>query len=364
MTLRESAVRAAVAVRPEGLSRSRPDAGTSLIPVCSGHIKSDFMEVRHGRTRHRRAARFGRQAAVLDRAKAKPVNAYTFISPFFILFAIFGLYPIFFTIYLSFFKWDALGPMTYVGMKNYDLVTGDPLFWTSFTNTLIMGVMGTVPQLIIALLLAVMLNSAMTRFKKTFRVLFFMPNITSIVAVTLVFSTLFGNNGMINWLLNHMGMESMAFNSGWWGVKIAISTMVMWRWTGYNAIIFLSGLQSIPLDLYEAARIDGANRRQQLLYITMPLLKPFIVFVTLISTIGALQLFTEPYVYLGQSGTGSTREEGITMVTYLYSEAFRNGFFGTAAATAVMLFIITIIFSMINMWVSNRMEGSTGGGKA
>ncbi|GGF84571.1 cytochrome c biogenesis protein [Paenibacillus albidus] len=300
----------------------------------------------------------------LTEQRRSRITAYTFISPFFILFSIFGLYPIFFTIYLSFFKWDALGPMKFVGLKNYDLVTSDPTFWISFTNTLIMGLMGTVPQIILALLLAVLLHSGMTKFKKTFRILYFMPNITSIVAVTLVFSTLFGNNGMINWLLNGLGLDSMAFNSGWWGVKIAISTMVMWRWTGYNAIIFLSGLQSIPVDLYEAARIDGANRRQQLTFITLPLLRPFIVFVTLLSTIGALQLFTEPYVFLGQSGTGSTRQEGITMVTYLYSEAFRNGFFGTAAATAVLLFVVTIIFSLLNMLVSSRMGGDTGGGKA
>lgn len=292
------------------------------------------------------------------------LTAYTFISPFFILFSIFGLYPILFTIYLSFFKWDALGPMTFVGLRNYELVTGDPTFWISFSNTIIMGLMGTVPQLIVALLLAVLLHSGMTKFKKTFRILYFMPNITSIVAVTLVFSTLFGNNGMINWLLNGLGLESMAFNSGWWGVKIAISSMVMWRWTGYNAIIFLSGLQSIPHDLYEAARIDGASRTQQLLFITLPLLKPFIVFVTLLSTIGALQLFTEPYVFLGQAGTGSTRQEGVTMVIYLYSEAFRNSFFGTAAATAVLLFLITIVFSVLNMLVSNRMSGNTKGGKA
>lgn len=300
----------------------------------------------------------------LTEQRRSRITAYTFISPFFILFSIFGLYPIFFTIYLSFFKWDALNPMKFVGMKNYELVTSDPTFWISFSNTLIMGLLGTVPQILLALLIAVLLNSGMTRFKKTFRVLFFMPNITSIVAVTLVFSTLFGNNGMINWLLNGLGLDSVAFNSGWWGVKIAISTMVMWRWTGYNAIIFLSGLQSIPTDLYEAARIDGANRRQQLTFITLPLLKPFIVFVTLLSTIGALQLFTEPYVFLGQSGTGSTRQEGITMVTYLYSEAFRNGFFGTAAATAVLLFVVTIIFSVLNMLVSSRMGGDTGGGKA
>lgn len=290
-------------------------------------------------------------------------TAYTFISPFFILFSIFGLYPIFFTFYLSFYKWDALGPMKYVGFENFELITSDPTFWISFSNTLIMGLMGTVPQVILALLLAVLLHSGMTRFKKTFRILYFMPNITSIVAVTLVFSTLFGNNGMINWLLNGIGVESMAFNSGWWGVKIAISTMVMWRWTGYNAILFLSGLQSIPMDLYESAKIDGANRRQQLFSITLPLLKPFIIFVSLQSTIGALQLFTEPYVFLGQSGTGSTRQEGITMVTYLYSEAFRNGFFGTAAATAVLLFLVTILFSVLNMLIS-RGGRETGGKKA
>lgn len=289
-------------------------------------------------------------------------TAYTFISPFFILFSIFGLYPIFFTFYLSFYKWDALGPMKYVGFKNFELITTDPTFWISFSNTLIMGLMGTVPQVMLALLLAVLLHSGMTRFKKTFRILYFMPNITSIVAVTLVFSTLFGNNGMINWLLNGIGVESMAFNSGWWGVKIAISTMVMWRWTGYNAILFLSGLQSIPMDLYESAKIDGANRRQQLFFITLPLLKPFIIFVSLQSTIGALQLFTEPYVFLGQSGTGSTRQEGITMVTYLYSEAFRNGFFGTAAATAVLLFLVTILFSVLNMLIS-RGGRETGGKK-
>ncbi|MEK5236841.1 sugar ABC transporter permease [Paenibacillus sp. FSL L8-0470] len=300
----------------------------------------------------------------LTEQRRSRITAYTFISPFFILFSIFGLYPIFFTFYLSFFKWDALNPMKFVGMKNYDLVTSDPTFWISFSNTLIMGLMGTLPQVFLALLLAVLLHSGMTRFKKTFRILYFMPNITSIVAVTLVFSTLFGNNGMINWMLNGLGLDSMAFNSGWWGVKIAISTMVMWRWTGYNAIIFLSGLQSIPMDLYESARIDGANRRQQLFSITLPLLKPFIIFVSLQSTIGALQLFTEPYVFLGQSGTGSTRQEGITMVTYLYSEAFRNGFFGTAAATAVMLFLVTILFSILNMLITRGTGGESRRRKA
>ncbi|CAM3630379.1 carbohydrate ABC transporter permease [Marinicrinis lubricantis] len=287
--------------------------------------------------------------------------AYLFISPFFILFAIFGVYPIFFTIYLSFFKWNALGPMEYVGLQNYQFILEDPTFWTSFYNTILIGLMGTVPQLIIALLLAVLLNSAVTKFRQAFRMLYFMPNITSIVAVTLVFSTFFGNNGMINHFFEWLGFSAVPWNSGWWGVKIAIAVMVLWRWIGYNTIIYLAGMQSISGDLYEAAKMDGANRRQRLFYLTLPLLKPFVLFTVLTSTIGSLQLFTEPYVFLGQSGTGSTRQEGITMVIYLYSEAFRNSFFGTAAATAVILFLITILFSILNMWLSNRLGSGTKG---
>ncbi|CAH0120589.1 Lactose transport system permease protein LacF [Paenibacillus sp. CECT 9249] len=288
--------------------------------------------------------------------------AYLFISPFFLLFAIFGIYPIFFTFYLSFFKWDALGPMQYVGVQNYQFVLEDSAFWTSFANTLIMGLMGTVPQLIVALLLAVVLNSSMIRFKQGFRILYFLPNITSIVAVTLVFSSFFGSEGIANWMVGLFGLDPVPWNTGWWGVKIAISLMIFWRWLGYNTVIYLAGMQSIPADLYEAALIDGANRRQQLLHITLPLLKPFVIFTVLMSTIGSLQLFTEPFVFLGQSGTGSTRLEGITMVIYLYSEAFRNSFFGTAAASAVILFIFTILFSIGNYIFSNRLGGEEESG--
>lgn len=284
--------------------------------------------------------------------------AYLYISPFFILFAIFGIYPIFYTFYLSFFKWDALGPMEYVGLDNFAFVLTDDMFWISFTNTLLMGVMGTIPQLVVALLLAVVLNSALVKMKQLFRVMYFMPNITSIVAVTLVFSAIFANQGMLNSFLNWLGLDEISWNTDWWGVKIAISTMVFWRWIGYNMIIYLSGLQSISPELYEAAKMDGASRSQMLLRITIPLLKPFILFTILTSTIGSLQLFTEPYVFLGQSGSGSTREEGITMVLYLYSEAFRTHFFGTASATAVILFFITMVFSVMNMWLGNRMGGT------
>jgi cellobiose transport system permease protein len=143
-------------------------------------------------------------------------------------------------------------------------------------------------------------------------------------------------------------------------VKIAIAIMVFWRWLGYNMIIYLAGLQSIPQELYEAAKIDGADARRRLWHITVPLMKPFILFTVLISTIGGMQLFTEPYVYFSQSGTATTPLPGITMMIYLYSEAFRTNFFGTAAATAVVLFAFTLVFSLINAFLTNRMGGSGG----
>ncbi|NHN31335.1 carbohydrate ABC transporter permease [Paenibacillus agricola] len=293
----------------------------------------------------------------LTERRRSRLAAYLFIAPFFLLFAVFGVYPIFFTFYLSMYKWNGMGDMKFVGLKNFELVLTDPTFWTSVSNTFIMGGMGTIPQLIVALILAVGLNSAFIRGTKLLRAIYFLPNITSIVAVTMIFSAAFANKGMANYLISLLDLGPYAWNVQNWPLKIAVATMVIWRWTGYNAIIFLAGLQSIPGDLYEAARIDGANRRQLFTFITIPLLKPFILFAVLISTIGSIQLFTEPFVFLSQGGSGSTRSEGITMVIYLYTEAFRNSFFGTAAASAVILFLFTIIFSMINTWLSKRMGG-------
>lgn len=283
--------------------------------------------------------------------------AYSFISPFFIIFAIFGVYPIFFTFYLSLYKWNGLGDMKFVGLQNFEFVLTDPTFWTSVGNTFIMGLLGTVPQLLIALVLAVALNSAFIKGAKVLRAIYFLPNITSIVAVSLIFSAIFANKGMANYLVSWFDAGPYAWNVQNWPLKIAVAIMVLWRWTGYNAIIYLSGLQSIPTDIYEAGRIDGGTRSQLFWYLTVPLLRPFIIFTILISTIGSLQLFTEPYVFLSQGGTGSTRSEGITMVIYLYSEAFRNSFFGSAAATAVILFGFTIIFSLFNTWITKRIGG-------
>ncbi|WP_438358039.1 carbohydrate ABC transporter permease [Brevibacillus dissolubilis] len=300
----------------------------------------------------------------MTEARKDMVFGYLSISPFFILFAIFGLFPMLFSFYLAFQKFSGIGEMRYVGWQNFRFIIEDPLFWKSIYNTLIMGLLGTAPQILVGMVLAYALNSALIRFKSFFRVAFFMPYVTSILAVAIVFSVIFSNqpSGLMNTLLGVFGVGPISWNTSEWGVKVAISTMVFWRWLGYNTIIFLAGLQSIPNDLYEAARIDGASTRQQIWYITLPLLKPVILFTTFLSTIGAWQLFVEPLVFFGR--LGDVGEEGMTVVLYLYREAFRNNAFGTASATAVLLFFIIIVFTVLNYVLTNRTGRAGQLGKA
>ena len=281
------------------------------------------------------------------------ISAYLYISPFFIIFAIIGLYPAVFSLFLAFQKWNGLGDMTFVGLRNFSVVLQDPIFWKSVYNTIVMGLMGTAPQIIVGIILAFILNQTYLKFKNTFRAMIFMPYITSMVAVALVFGVFFSNNehALANYILNFFGMDAVAWKTNEWGAKIAISIMVFWRWIGYNTIIYLAGLQSIPKDLYEAARIDGANIIQQLRYITIPLLKPFILLTVFFSTVGALQLFTEPTVFLGSQAF--SRTEAMTVVMYLYRDAFNLQSFGTGSATAIILLLIIIIFSAINTYLTS-----------
>ncbi|MBM7569970.1 sugar ABC transporter permease [Aquibacillus albus] len=279
---------------------------------------------------------------------------YLYVSPFFILFGIFGLFPILFSFYLGFQKWNGLNEMEFVGLNNYKLIYSDPVFWKAIYNTIIIGFLGCFPILVFSIILAFILNSAFVRLKSIFRVSLFMPYVTSTVAVAIVFGVIFSNMefGIANLTFSWFGFEPIKWQVGEWAVKIAIACMVLWRWVGYNVIIFIAGLQSIPIELYEAATIDGATTRQQLFYITVPLLKPVIIFTVFLSTVGSLQLFTEPLIFLGRNA----REEGITAVLYLWREAFNNMAFGTASAAAVTLFFIIIIVSFINYLITNRIS--------
>lgn len=282
---------------------------------------------------------------------------YVMISPFYILFIAFSLFPILFSLYLAFHSWDGLGPMEFVGLRNFrNLLTDDPEFWKSVGNTFVIWFLSTVPQLFAALVIAFLLNAAFMRFKDFYRAVYFLPNITSIVAVAIIFGSFFGSQfGLINGLLQAVGLPRIEWiNDPFW-VKVAISLMVIWRWSGYNAIIYLAGLQSIPLDLYEAATIDGASRTQQFFSITLPLLKPIILFTVILSTIGGMQLFTEPLILVGN--TGGANKGGLTLVLYLYNQAFGNQMFGYASAVAWMLFLIIGIFSFVNWKFVSRGEG-------
>lgn len=290
-----------------------------------------------------------------NQKKSERNSGWLFISPFFILFGIFGIFPLVFTAFLSFHRWDILGTREFIGFENYiNLFTNDPLFWRALGNTFSIWFISTVPQLILALLIAFFLNQAFLKGKTFFRLGVFIPNVTSVVAVGIVFSAMFGTQyGVINYFINLIGFDPVHWRGSYIGTHLAISAMVLWRWVGYNTIIYLAGLQSIGKDIYEAATIDGANKLQQLIYITVPMLRPIIIFTVIQSTIGGMQLFAEPLIF----GVGGNYQ-GLTMTLYLYQEAFNRFSFGYAAAIAWMLFFIIIIVSLINLFISQRIKSA------
>jgi cellobiose transport system permease protein len=287
------------------------------------------------------------------------LSGYMYIAPFFLLFGVFTVFPVLWSGYISFFSWNILGEKEFIGLQNYVwLITDDPRFWKSVGNTFSIWIMSTVPQLFFALVIANILNSNVLRFKQFFRVGLFVPNVTSLVAVAIVFTSLFGYNyGLLNYFLGEFfGLEKTDWGASYYGAQLALSVMVMWRWTGYNAIIYLAALQSIPGDLYEAATIDGASKTQQFFYITIPMIRPMILFTVVLSTIGGMQLFVEPLLY--QGAQGGSQGQVLTMVLYLYDTAFTKNSFGYASAIAWLMFLIIIAFSAFNMFLTRKIQSA------
>lgn len=269
------------------------------------------------------------------------------ISPFFLIFFVFGIFPVVFSIYLSLSSWDGIGTMEFVGFRNFEYLIKDPLFWKSIANTLIIWILSTIPMIILALVIAFLLNSAFVKFSGLYKTLYFLPNVTAIVSVAIVFGVIFAPSyGLINYIVTLFGFDAIDWHNNSFGVKFAISAMIIWRWTGYNAIIFLAGLQKISGDIYEAAKIDGASSYQIFTKITIPLLKPVLLFVVITSTIGGMQTFVEPQLLVGNSGGAGG--EGLTIVLYLYQQAFVKNLYGYGSAIAIGLFFIIILFSLIN----------------
>ncbi|MBU3863095.1 sugar ABC transporter permease [Streptomyces sp. 4503] len=303
--------------------------------------------------------------SVPARAKARSVlgywRLYLAISPFYLLFLCFGLIPVGFSLYLSFHRWDGLGSMEYAGLSQYRYLLSDAQFWNSLTNTLIIWAIATLPMLFIALVTAVMLNSAV-RFKNFYRFAYFLPNVTSVVAVAIIFTSIFSTNfGLANAVLQGLGLDQVAWLNTDWGIKISIAVLMTWQWTGYNALIFLAGLQTIPSELYEAARVDGAGPVHTFFRITVPMMRPIILFTLVVSTVTGLQSFTEPQVLLANTNNTSTfaggpGNSGQTMVLYFFQQSFDNNDFGYGAAIAWGIFLVVAIFSIVNWRLVQRGE--------
>jgi cellobiose transport system permease protein len=274
---------------------------------------------------------------------------YVFIAPFFILFGAFGLFPLLYTVWLSFYEYRlAGGEPKFIGLKNYSWLFGSSGFYNALWKTFTIGVIATVPQLCMAIGLAHLLNYNM-RVRNFFRISMIMPYATSLVAATLVFASIFSNSpgGLANVVLNLFGFEPILWTAGNWTAQIAIAVIVTWHWTGYNALIYLAGMQSIGQELYESAAIDGASRWYQFLHVTLPGLRPTILFTIILSTIGATQLFTEPFLFGNGAGGGALGQYQVVAM-YMYEMAFDIGRLGRASAIAVVVLALVILLVLVN----------------
>ncbi|MEV6986921.1 sugar ABC transporter permease [Sphaerisporangium sp. NPDC051017] len=289
--------------------------------------------------------------------KATP---YFLISPYFLLFAVFGLFPLVFTLWVSMQDYGlAGGEASFTGLDNYTKLLADGDFWNAVVNTVGIFVLATVPQLVLALLLANALNKRL-RGRLFIRLGVLLPLVTSVVAVAIVFTQLYGRDfGMFNWLLDLLGVDKhIDWQSAKWSSWTAIATMVDWRWTGYNAIIYLAGMQTIPRELYEAASIDGASPRRQFWSITLPMIRPTIMFTVFVSTIGGLTLFAEPVMFGSNRMDGGTTGQFQTIAMYIVEQGFRNFDYGYAAAAAWLLFVLILLGVAINYTFVRRIGGA------
>lgn len=276
--------------------------------------------------------------------------AYVYIAPFYILFSIFGLFPMIAGFFLSFFRWDGMSAMHFLGLTNYINLFKDVLFWRALGNTLFIGIIAHIPILLGGLVLAYILNSKLVKGQNIFKTIYFMPMVTSAVAITIIFQNLFGNNyGLINWVLSLFGEKPINWLGGDGSlIKVAVIVMFAWKWIGWNMVIYLAGMQGISNDIYEAARIDGASNSRIVFSIVIPLLKPIILFTLIQSSIGMFNLFTEPFVLTNSSWTGGVNNGGLTLMMYLLNKAPQGGTaYGYASAVAYVITIMIVIISII-----------------
>jgi cellobiose transport system permease protein len=281
--------------------------------------------------------------------------AYIFLAPFFIAFFMFNVFPPLYSVYLSFHSWDILSPMKYVGLDNFRRAIQDALLWKGITNGIIFGVMASVPGLSFALAVAYLLDRYARRWRNVFAAAYFSPMVTSAVSVAVVFTMLYStSHGLINAGIEAVGLPRVGWLEQVWPLRAALAILVVWQWLGWDIIMFTTGLQTIPNDLYESAEVDGANGWQTFWRIAVPSLRPILLFVVMQSTIGILQLFAEPLILSGGGARniGATlggRDNAIlTVPMYLYELGFRRLRFGYAAAASYVMFVVVLILTLMN----------------
>lgn len=282
--------------------------------------------------------------------KRNRLQTFILLLPWLLTFAVFWLYPLLYSLYLSFTKYSTLANTAqFIGLKNYSTILTDRTFWDALRNTMIFT-FGTVPvTTTFALLLAVILHTKVKRFAGFFRAAYFMPSVTSLVVIALIFTNLYAKDGYINLLLGMLGIPHPA--RGWLlepgTALLSVMAMDVWISTGYYMVLFLAGLQTIPTDLYEAARLSGATAWQQFWRITLPLLRPTMLFVVVINTIKSFQVFVEIYV---MTKGGPTPGDTTTLVYEVFVNAFeKSDMMGYASALAYIIFALLLIFSLLQM---------------
>jgi cellobiose transport system permease protein len=283
------------------------------------------------------------------------LSPYLYISPFFLMFLVVGLFPIIFTAVISFQEWDLVrGSGTFVGFDQYLWILQQPHFWTALRNTFSIFLLSTVPQLILALFIASMLDRNI-RAKTLWRMGVLIPFVVAPVAVGLIFNVVFADNfGLVNGFLTDLGLDPIQWHKEPFWSHVAIATMVNYRWTGYNTLILLAAMQAVNREYYEAATVDGAGLFRQFTSITLPSLRPTLIFVVITATIGGLQIFDEPRVF-DQFGRGGAGQQWLTITLYLYDIGWGQWNFGRAAAMAWILFMIIILIGLLNLLVTRTL---------
>ena len=294
------------------------------------------------------------------------VTPYLYISPFFIVFAIFGAFPLVFNVVVALHDWHRRSGMgDFVGLDNFTWVLRQPLFWRSLENTFSIFLWGSIPQLILALVIASILDQNL-RARTFWRMSVLIPFVVMPVATSMIFGQVFGQFGLLVPNLHDLGIWTN-YNSPFFQDRmlshIAIGSMVVFRWTGYNALIFLAAMQAVPRDLYEAATVDGAGRVRQFFSVTIPNIRPTLIFVILTMTIGGLEIFDEARMFDGGGtggGVGGADSQWTTVVLYLYNLGFGEwqDRLGQAAAVGWIFAAIILTLSLLNIVLTRTIASS------